>query len=184
MLDRSFYSDVEGMTYLKRDGFMLDWARRAARLVFRDIEELHADNIVTFAILSLFWYSQGSWRLCNFYKGDDLHLLPGVEMAHSVTGNACTLLYIGGYGFNNLENDQSLAAEIQRRRLWACYMMQCTLGESLALFDAVADVERLPLPWLEEEFSIGACDGPATCLSSSDGRGGVYAELIKVQTYW
>jgi hypothetical protein len=105
-------------------------------------------------------------------------------MAQSITGNACTLLHIRGYGSKNLENGQSLAAEIQRRRLWASYLMQCTLGENLALFDAVADIERLSMPWSEEEFSNGACDSLATLLDSSGGPGGVYAELIKVQTYW
>ncbi len=48
---------------------MIEWAKRAGKLVFQDAENLHEDNIVTFSILALFWYSQGSWRLCYLHKG-------------------------------------------------------------------------------------------------------------------
>ncbi len=67
----SFYRDHNGEASLKRQGFMIEWAKRAGKLVFQDAEDLHEDNIVTFAILALFWYSQGSWRLCYLHKGID-----------------------------------------------------------------------------------------------------------------
>jgi len=54
---------------LRDHGFMIEWAKRAGTLVFQDVQSLSAENIVTFSILSLFWYTQGSWRLCYLYKG-------------------------------------------------------------------------------------------------------------------
>lgn len=48
---------------------MNEWAKRAGTLVFQDVQSLRAENIVTFCILGLFWYTQGSWRLCYLYKG-------------------------------------------------------------------------------------------------------------------
>ena len=51
---------------------MLEWAKRAGKLVFQDAETLQEDNIVTFSILGLFWYGQGSWKLCYLHKGLNL----------------------------------------------------------------------------------------------------------------
>lgn len=48
---------------------MLEWARKAGRLVFQQPEDLHEEKIVTLVTLALFWYSQGSWRVSQFYKG-------------------------------------------------------------------------------------------------------------------
>lgn len=48
---------------------MTEWARKAGTLVFQEAEELHEDNIVTFCNLSLFWHSQGSWRISYLHKG-------------------------------------------------------------------------------------------------------------------
>lgn len=48
---------------------MLEWARRAGKLVFQEVEDLHEDSIVTFCTLALFWASQGSWRIALLHKG-------------------------------------------------------------------------------------------------------------------
>jgi hypothetical protein len=48
---------------------MTEWAKKAGALVFQEAEELHEDNIVTFCNLSLFWHSQGSWRISYLHKG-------------------------------------------------------------------------------------------------------------------
>ena len=64
----SFYRNHNGEAYLKSHGFMIEWAKRAGKLVFQNAEDLHDDNIVTFSILGLFWYGQGSWRLCYLHK--------------------------------------------------------------------------------------------------------------------
>ena len=48
---------------------MLEWAQRAGKLVFQEVEDLHEDNVVTFCNLTLFWTSQGSWRKAMLHKG-------------------------------------------------------------------------------------------------------------------
>ncbi|KIX06345.1 uncharacterized protein Z518_04321 [Rhinocladiella mackenziei CBS 650.93] len=65
----NFYRDCNGDPTLKNHGFMIEWANRAGELVFQDVQNFHKDNIVTFSILALFWYTQGSWRLCYLFKG-------------------------------------------------------------------------------------------------------------------
>jgi hypothetical protein len=64
-----FYRDADGKATLKDDGLVTRWAKKAGALVFQDVEDLHEDNIVTFCNLSLFWHSQGSWRISYLHKG-------------------------------------------------------------------------------------------------------------------
>ncbi len=98
--------------------------------------------------------------------------------------NACSLLHIGGLGSAKLHTPNSLASEIRRRRLWACYLMHCTLGENLSLFEPVTDIPKLTLPWPEADFDAGVSRGPHVCLESGESGGGVYAELIKAGMLW
>ena len=49
---------------------MIDWARRAGKLVLQEAEELHEDNVVTFCNLALFWHAQGSWPTALLHKGE------------------------------------------------------------------------------------------------------------------
>lgn len=49
---------------------MTEWAERAGKLVFEEVESVNEDNIVTFLNLSLFWYSQGSWRRAYIHRGE------------------------------------------------------------------------------------------------------------------
>lgn len=51
---------------------MMEWAKQAGKLVFQNVETLHEDNIVTFCVLALFWYGQGSWRFSYLYKGTSI----------------------------------------------------------------------------------------------------------------
>ena len=62
--------------------------------------------------------------------------------------------------------------------------MHCTMCENLSLFDPVADIPKLPLPWPEADFEAGVSRGPYVCLESGGNGGGVYAELIKALTLW
>lgn len=66
---RRFYRDAAGQASLQDHGFMIDWAKRAGRLVLQEAEELHEDNVVTFCNLALFWHAQGSWRIALLHKG-------------------------------------------------------------------------------------------------------------------
>ena len=48
---------------------MIEWAKRAGKLVLQEAEELHEDNVITFCNLALFWNSEGSWRIALLHKG-------------------------------------------------------------------------------------------------------------------
>ncbi len=75
----SFYQDESGKNWLKDHGFMLEWAQTASRLVLREVDELHEEDVITFLNLALFWHTQGLWRKCFMYKGAALSTI------HSVT---------------------------------------------------------------------------------------------------
>jgi len=62
--------------------------------------------------------------------------------------------------------------------------MQCQMAEQLSLFEPVADMPNLTLPWPEEDFDAGVSRGPPVCLESGGGNGGIYAELVKALTLW
>ncbi|KAJ5611968.1 hypothetical protein N7528_009073 [Penicillium herquei] len=65
----NLYRDANGQAVLKDQGFMMEWADRAGKLVFREAESLQEDNIVTFMNLALLLYSQGIWRRSFIHKG-------------------------------------------------------------------------------------------------------------------
>lgn len=93
-------------------------------------------------------------------------------------------LYTGGFESSKVHAPNALDLEIQRRRFWACYLMQCTLGESLVVFDPIADVAKVTLPWPEADFTAGVMLGLNASLESDGSSGGIYAELVKVLTLW
>ncbi len=62
--------------------------------------------------------------------------------------------------------------------------MQCSLGEPLVLFEPIANVAKVPLPWPEVDFATGVAKGPTVCLESDMSSGGVYSELVRVSTLW
>lgn len=64
-----FHRDEKGQALLLDRGFAREWADRAGKLALNEVEMVHEDNIVTFASLSLFWYTQGSWRRSYIHKG-------------------------------------------------------------------------------------------------------------------
>ncbi|RBR23141.1 uncharacterized protein FIESC28_04136 [Fusarium coffeatum] len=159
----NFYRDEQGKATLKDQGFMIKWAKKAGSLVFQDAEDLNEDNIVTHCNLSLFWHSQGSWRISYLHKG-----------------NACQLLHIIGAG----QSAPTLESQLRRRRFWECYLMHCFSSEKLFRFEVIADVESLPLPWPEDSFEAAIPpDGVATIGDGAD-TGSVFAELIRGLHLW
>ncbi|KAK4893554.1 hypothetical protein LTR27_008021 [Elasticomyces elasticus] len=64
-----FYRDTNGQANIKDQGFMDEWAHRANRLAFQEMHEFHDDSLATFINLSIFWHSQGSWRMAMLCKG-------------------------------------------------------------------------------------------------------------------
>ncbi|PNP78040.1 hypothetical protein FNYG_08766 [Fusarium nygamai] len=143
---------------------MTKWAKEAGALVFQNAEELSDDNLVTFCNLSLFWHSQGSWRISYLHKG-----------------NACQLLHINGTG---PKNGSSLEGELRRRRFWTCYLFHCFSCEKLFRFEAIADIENLPLPWPEEDFAVGTSRSVVATIANGVCSGSIFSELIRGLHLW
>ncbi|KAK6371287.1 hypothetical protein LTS17_009018 [Exophiala oligosperma] len=164
-----FYRDASGQATLKEHGFMIEWAQRAGKLVFQEVEDLDEDNIVTFLTLGLFWHSQGAWRTCYLYKG---------------SGTAFNLMSITGLGEDTMRAQKSLKCEIRRRRFWTFYLMHCHNGEDFSIVRQTADIDNLPLPWPSKDFKSGITDTAPAFLNSKTSNGGVYMEVIRALTLW
>ncbi|KAG5808900.1 hypothetical protein H9Q74_006429 [Fusarium xylarioides] len=138
----NFYRDNSGKAILKDQGLMTKWAKEAGALVFQDAEELSDDNLLTFCNLSLFWHSQGSWRISYLHKGmpDPTDLDPFV-----VDFSSC---------------------------------------EKLFRFEAIADIENLPLPWSEEDFAVGTSRSAVATIANGVCSGSIFAELILGLNLW
>jgi len=54
---------------------MVEWAQQAGKLAFQEIHEFTEDCLVTMSSLSLFWHSQGSWRMAMLHKGQNNSLV-------------------------------------------------------------------------------------------------------------
>ncbi|KAF4501649.1 hypothetical protein FAGAP_2158 [Fusarium agapanthi] len=160
----NFYRNEAGKATLKEQGLMTKWAKEAGGLVFQDAEDLSDDNLVTFCNLSLFWHSQGSWRISYLHKG-----------------SACQLLHINGTG---PKNGSSLEAELRRRRFWVCYLFHCLSCEKLFRFEAIADIENVPLPWPEEDLTVGSSRSAIATIANGVRSGSIFAELIRGLHLW
>ena len=74
---------------------MIDWAKRAGKLVLQEAEELYEDNVVTFCNLALFWHSEGSWRIALLHKGmleSDMSLTPNIDQCEAMPASSSTPL--------------------------------------------------------------------------------------------
>ncbi|KAK5062508.1 hypothetical protein LTR84_004581 [Exophiala bonariae] len=163
----NFYKDSNGSATLKAGGFMTEWAQQAGKLAFQEIENFSNDLVVTFLNLTLFWHSQGSWKVSSLYKANAFHLL-------------CIL----GIGNSQQQKIQAFDVEVQRRLFWSWYIMHCHNTESRGVLDTVGDLMSLPLPWPEEDFGLGTLTSPTTTLASSEGSTSVFAEMSKIMTLW
>lgn len=109
---------------------------------------------------------------------------PGNFLTDTTIGNACQLLHITGGGDQPPHEDDPLESEIRRRRLWACYFMHCYSSEKLFNFDAVVDIDTLPLPWTEEDFEAGVSASLSTSLCFDQRNGGIFSHLIEGMRLW
>ncbi|KAK3650409.1 hypothetical protein LTR56_006388 [Elasticomyces elasticus] len=165
----NFYQDCNGFASLRTQGFMTEWAQRAGKLAFSEIETFNKDLAVTFLNLSMYWYSQGSWKISSLHRANGFHSL-----------------WINGAGDVQQQQQQvqSWEAEAQRRRFWAWYIMHCHDGERSTDVEPVADIQSLPLPWCEEDFVAGTLRAPAVDLTCAEGSTSLFAGLVKIATMW
>ncbi|KIN06860.1 hypothetical protein OIDMADRAFT_109269, partial [Oidiodendron maius Zn] len=156
-------------TSLKQYGFGLEWAERATKLVLQEADEPRDDNIVTFLNITLFWYSQGSWRKAAIHKGN--------------LGNGIQTAQVLGLVFEQQQNKDTLDREIQRRLFWACYITNLFTAETCFVTEPSENVLKLTLPCRDEDYDAGY---PKDGVQLSTGRcnGSIYAELIKVMMLW
>ncbi|KAM0353145.1 hypothetical protein ACHAP4_008382 [Fusarium culmorum] len=78
----------------------------------------------------------------------------------------------------------NLESELRRRRVWACYLTHCFSSEKLFRFEAIADIEELPLPWPDDNFEAGAPPSDVATIANGVVTGSVFAELIRGLHLW
>ncbi|KAJ9609082.1 hypothetical protein H2200_006853 [Cladophialophora chaetospira] len=167
-LGAHFYCDNNNQQMLEDSGFMLEWATRAGRLVFQEVETPTEDNVATFLNLAMFWYSQGVWSRCFTHKG-----------------NAGQILHILSSGNDRPGKEDLWVSERARRRFWAWYLMSCHAPESAIMVAERPDnINTLTLPWHEQDFERSTPTQPRLSLSSGKSNGGLYCEVIRAMTHW
>lgn len=165
----NFYRDASCQATLRDHGFMMEWADRAGKLVFQEVENPHEDNIVTFINLALLFYARGLWRRSYIHKG-----------------NATLLAQILGLGSDHPGKEDLWESEVRRRRFWASYLIEGHSSESTSMIvrQPPESTLKLTLPWREEDFEVGIPSQPRACLDSGQSNGGLFCELIKAMTIW
>jgi hypothetical protein len=79
---------------------------------------------------------------------------------------------------------ESFELEVQRRQFWSWYIMHCHNGEGFGVLDAAGNVAELPLPWSEDEFAACSHTSSTNCLITAEGSTSVFAELVRLMTFW
>lgn len=107
-----------------------------------------------------------------------------ILQAYKYVANACNLLQIAGLCSTKYQVQNSLHSELQRRRFWACYLMQCALMENPALLEPITNISELPLPWTEADFDTGVAHSPPATLENGRSGASIYAELVRGFRLW
>lgn len=125
------------------------------------------ENIVTFLNLGLFWYSHGQWQRMLVYEGNA----------------TCVMRLLGLSRMTGVHGD-GLAAEMSRRRLWACFLVNQFVAQSAASKMDLDDFATLPLPCDEDDFAIGSIPKTHVSISDEERTTSYYAELIRISGLW
>lgn len=87
-------------------------------------------------------------------------------------------------GYYKSGTEDSWATEKDRRRFWACYLMNCHTSDPMSLGTSASKIKDFTLPWREEDFDMGLLQSPTTTLASGQSNGDIFGELIKALTLW
>ncbi|RSM10392.1 hypothetical protein CDV31_007268 [Fusarium ambrosium] len=152
----NFYRDESGSLTLKDQGFMIEWAKKAGKLVFQEVEELHEDNLVTFFNLALFWHSQGSWRISYLHKEIQTLALPWPERGFREGVLKAPPCFLGLKG-----SSQSIFAELIRGLTLWCEVVSAVKSPEVGLDRKIADIfsieNKLSVWWEEKAHTnVGA----------------------------
>lgn len=165
----SFHEDRSQYYAELGQGFAHAWAEEAGRLVFSQTETPTEENIVTFLNLAMFWYSQGRWQRVLVHES-----------------NAVCTVRVLGLGFNAETTENSLAAELSRRRLWACFLVnQFTYGFGSGLSHRmnILDLAAVDLPCDEDYFESSSFSAEYFFCGYKP-RTSIFAELIRLTSIW
>lgn len=62
--------------------------------------------------------------------------------------------------------------------------MHCFTAEKLFRFEAIADLDTIPLPLPEGGLHFSSSNAPSVSLTSKRGNGGTFGELLRAVTLW
>ncbi|KAF4466647.1 zinc finger transcription factor 1 [Fusarium albosuccineum] len=162
-----FYGDDNQHNTIVEEGFAHEWAEEAGRLAFSDIECPTEDKIVTFLNLALFWYNQGQWQRMMVFEA-----------------NAQCTARLLGLGNSSTIHGNTVEAELSRRRLWACFLINQFASRTASNKIKIAEFRNFPLPCNEQGFKAGNIPEPDTAWTFEKGTPSFNAELIKLGSLW
>ncbi|KAJ3544002.1 hypothetical protein NM208_g3281 [Fusarium decemcellulare] len=162
-----FYGDDNQHNTIIKEGFAYEWAEEAGRLAFSGIESPTEDKVVTFLNLALFWYNQGQWQRMMVFEAN-------------AQCTACLL----GLGNSSTMHGNTVEAELSRRRLWACFLINQFASRTASNKMKIDEFKNLPLPCNEQDFEAGNVPEPDTAWTFEKGTPSLNAELIKLGSLW
>lgn len=89
-----------------------------------------------------------------------------------------------GLGKNPLAQANTIVAELSRRRLWACFLINQFIDRTASNKMEILEFKDVPLPCDEQDFRIGAIPEQHATWSRQNGTSSIFAELIKISSLW
>lgn len=185
-LDGSYYRDAYHQNVLLANGFSYDWAEKGSQLAFQEAQLPREENIVSLLTLALFWYSRGKYRRASMHECKSHAMVQRsrcLVKANPTPGCASNTAFVIGLPTNRKGNQDSLQAELSRRRFWACYLLSTFQAWSLFPKAHSEAVLTLRLPCQDDDFDLGAPQGKFT-ITSTRGNNSILGELVKVIELW
>ncbi|KIL85000.1 cupin 2 domain-containing protein [Fusarium avenaceum] len=161
----TFHNNSDQYYTVAGAGVAHEWAEEAGRLALSQVEFPTEDNLVTFLNLTLFWFSQGQWQRMMAFEA-----------------NAQCTSRLLGLGKSPLAQANTIEAELSRRRLWACFIINQFIDRTASNKMEILEFKDVPLPCDEQDFRIGAIPEQNATWSRQNGTSSIFAELIKISS--
>ncbi len=172
------------------------WAMAATRQVMMQATERDVQIVQACQVLSLYWFSRD--------VSDHAHILTRKSqlgelenVAHVLLDLAYTLCRLMGFHVPNavVAGGDELAAELQRRCLWSCWMTACISQENASFKDeSWSEVVGLPFPTDEASFAAGKPESMEAFNEAGKvvpynaprrtGHTSIMGELVKLFSLW
>ena len=105
------------------------------------------------------------------------------ELLLTLSGMGTQTALILGIGFEKTPIN-TWEAEVQRRRFWACYCIDCHGLQTSLTPRHLSAAMNLALPWAERDFEGGVPSAVSATLTSTKGNSGIFAEVIRGLRLW